>query len=66
MLSILEVQDTELTRLRATFSPLAKRRLEQMKSLKTISNSTTYSKEQVCVYVCTYIYMYMQGYRFQM
>ena len=47
MLTILEVQETELIRLRATFSPLAKRRLDAMESLKTVSNSSTYPKEQV-------------------
>ncbi len=53
MLTILEVQETELIRLRATFSPLAKRRLEEMESLKTISNSSTYPKEQVCMQLFT-------------
>ena len=54
MLTILEVLDTELTQLRATFSPLAKRRLEEMETLKTVSNSTVYPKEQVSTHTHTH------------
>ena len=47
MLTILEVHDEELTRLRATFSPLAKRKLENTQTLKSLSYSMTYSEQEI-------------------